>query len=108
MVPKRLRRLEELAWPGGPRVFVAGSFRARLLGLAFLTGLPRDCGLLIPRCSAVHTFGMGFALNLVFLDEHGEVLEVRSRVPPGRVVRVKGARCVLEVQSGPGRAFEYG
>ena len=87
---------------------MAGSFRARLLGLAFLTGLPRNCGLLIPRCSAVHTFGMGFALNLVFLDEHGEVLEVRSRVPPGRVVRVKGARCVLEVQSGPGRAFEYG
>lgn len=108
MVPRRLRRLEELAWPGGPRVFVARSFRARLLGLAFLTDLPRDCGLLIPRCSTVHTFGMGFPLNLVFLDECGEVLRVRSRVPPYRVVRIKGAQSVLEVRSGPGGAFEYG
>ena len=101
MVPKRLRRLELVTWPGGPRVFVAGSVRSRLLGLAFLRHLPRDCGLLIPRCSSVHTFGMRFALDVLFLDEHGGVLGIRSRVPPGRVVRVKGARCVVESPSRP-------
>lgn len=96
MVPRRLRNLEQLAWPRGPRVFVARSFRSRLLGLAFLTHLPRECGLLIPRCSSVHTFGMRFALDVLFLDEHGEVLHVLRRVPPRRVVRVKGACCVVE------------
>lgn len=96
MVPKRLRRLEELALPGGPRVFVAGSIRARLLGLAFLGRVPPDCALLLPRCSSVHTFGMRFALELVFLDAEGEVVQVRPHVPPGRVVRVKGASCVVE------------
>jgi uncharacterized protein len=99
MVPKRLRRLEEIGWPGGPRVFVARSFTSRLLGLAFLTDLPGDCALLIPRCSCVHTFGMRFALRLVFLDARGDVLEVRPYVPPRRVVAIRGARCVLEHQA---------
>jgi uncharacterized membrane protein (UPF0127 family) len=99
MVPRRLRHLEELAGPGGRRVFVARSFRSRLLGLALLTELSEDCWLLLPRCGAVHTFGMRFALDLVFLDEAGEMLALRSRVPPGRVVRVKGSRSVLEGQA---------
>ena len=99
MVPGRLRRLEELSWPGGQRVFVACSFRSRLLGLAFLADLPADCCLLLPRCGAVHTFGMRFALDLMFFDGVGELLDLRSCVAPGRVVRVKGARCVLERQA---------
>ena len=67
-------------------MFVARTFRSRLLGLAFLAELPGDCWLLLPRCGAVHTFGMRFALDLVFLDERGGVLHSRSCVAPGRVV----------------------
>ena len=100
MVPRRLRRLEELSWPDGPRVFVARPFRVRLLGLAFLRHLPPDCGLLIPRCSSVHTFGMRFALDVVFLDEHGEVLRVRRHMAPRRVAWVRGASCVVECPAG--------
>lgn len=70
-----------------------------MLGLALLPEVPGDCWLLLPRCSTVHTFGMRFALDLVFLDERGEVLHSRSCVAPGRVVRVKGARSVLERQA---------
>ncbi len=77
-------------------MFVARSWRARLLGLAWLDGLPADCGLLIPGCSSVHTFGMRFALDVFFFDEGGETLKVARAVPPRRVVRHRGAAAVLE------------
>ena len=96
MVPKRLGRLEELTYPGGPRVFAARSFRARLLGLAWLPAAPQGCALLIPRCSCVHTFGMRFALDLTFLDSDGRVLRTVRNVGPRRVVRARGAAAVLE------------
>ena len=101
MVPKRLRGLEELSWPDGPRVFVARTLRSRLLGLAFLTGLPRDCGLLLPRCSTVHTFGMRFALDLVFVDAGGDPVRIVRDVGPSRIVRRRGAAAVVERAARP-------
>lgn len=95
----RLRRLPRTKVLG-IEVPVARGFRARLLGLALI---PRDragAGLLIPRCSSVHTFGMRFALDLVFLGVRGEALEVRRGVPPARVVRHRGAAAVLELVAG--------
>ena len=80
----------------GREVAVAVGFRARLLGLAHLDRAAAWPGLLIPRCAAVHTFGMRFALDLRFLDEDDEVLE-RLLVPPRRLVAHRGAVAVLEL-----------
>lgn len=99
MVPKRLSRLEARSDAAGVQVFVAHSFRARLLGLALMPGLPRGCALLLPGCSSVHTFGMRFCLEIRFLDERGEVLRRESRVPAGRMLREPGAAAVLEWRS---------
>lgn len=82
---------------------MAAGFRARFLGLS---GLSRDAaggGLLIPSCSSVHTFGMRFALDLVFLDGDGRTLAVRRRVRPGRLIWHHGARAVVEIPS-PGES----
>jgi hypothetical protein len=81
---------------------VAGGFRARLLGLAHLDRERAGAGLLIPRCSSVHTFGMRFALDLFFLDEAGAVLCTRRRVSASRVVSRRGALSVLEIPSAQG------
>jgi uncharacterized protein len=81
---------------GGREVPVAVGFRARLLGLAHLDQAAAGPGLLIPRCAAVHTFGMRFALDVWFLDEGDEVLE-RLLVPPRRFVAHGGAAAVLEL-----------
>jgi uncharacterized membrane protein (UPF0127 family) len=78
---------------------VAESFRARLLGLAWRQRTDAGPGLLIPRCSSVHTFGMRFELDLLFLDRAGRVVAVRRRVPPRRVVWQRGAAAVLEIPS---------
>lgn len=84
---------------------MATGFRARLLGLAFLGRERAGSGLLIPRCSSVHTFGMRFALDLVFLDELGVPLATRRNVPPRRLARHRRAAAVLEIPAGQGGEF---
>jgi len=100
----RLRRLPRRS-VHGRRVAVAIGPRARLLGLAGLTRERAGEGLLIPRCASVHTFGMRFSLDLVFLDGDGRTLAVRTAVPPGRVVRQRGAAAVLELPTRQGGDF---
>jgi uncharacterized membrane protein (UPF0127 family) len=78
---------------------VATSFVSRLLGLALLRPGRAGPGLLIPRCRRVHTFGMWFSLDVVFLDERQRVVEVRRQVPPRRLVRCPEAMAVLELPS---------
>jgi hypothetical protein len=62
-------------------------------------------GLLIPRCSSVHTFGMRFALDLFFLDERLSLLAVRREIPARRVVSHRGASAVLEIPAAEGGEF---
>jgi uncharacterized protein len=81
---------------------VADSFRARLLGLSRRERSRAGAGLLFPRCSSVHTFGMRFELDVYFLDEAGRVIEVRRRVPPRRVLWCRGASAILEIPAGEG------
>jgi hypothetical protein len=76
---------------------VATGLRARTLGLSHLDREAAAPGLLIPRCAAVHTFGMRFALDLHFLDPDGAVLGSRLTVPPRRFVAHRGAAAVLEI-----------
>jgi uncharacterized protein len=76
--------------------------RARLLGLSWLDRGQAGAGLLIPRCSSVHTFGMRFALDLTFLDRDGNPLATRRSVPPRRLAWQRGAAAVLELPSPAG------
>lgn len=78
---------------------MATTFPARLLGLAHLDLDWAGAGLLIPRCSSVHTFGMRFALDLYFLDEGGAAIEVRRDVPARRLALCRGAAAVIELPS---------
>lgn len=76
---------------------VALTLPSRLLGLALLRPERAGSGLLIPRCRSVHTFGMRFALRVVFLDGELAPLSVRETVPPRRIVREPRAAAVLEL-----------
>jgi len=73
-----------------------------LLGLAHLDREQAGPGLLIPRCSSVHTFGMRFALDLCFLDDEGALLAIRRGVGARRLVSFAGARAVLEIPAAEG------
>ena len=88
--PRRFRGLPRRR-VGGREVPVAEGFGARLLGLALLPAERAGPGLLIPRCSSVHTFGMRFALDLGFLGGGRRGAGRARAVPPGRFVRCRGA-----------------
>lgn len=96
---RRLRRLRTVDVLGR-EVPVAESTAARLLGLSHLDREEAGDGLLIPRCSSVHTFGMRFALDLVFLDRGGRPCSLRLGVPPRRFAWDRRASAVLELPVG--------
>ena len=94
--PLRFRRLPT-AEVASRRVPVAVTLPSRLLGLALLRPGRAGEGLLIPRCRSVHTFGMRFRLDVVFLGRDSRPLSRRDAVPPNRIVRDRRAASVLEV-----------
>ena len=96
IVAHRLRDLQVVE-VYGRRVPVAAGIRVRLLGLAHLDRDQVGTGLLIPRCSSVHTFGMRFGLDLVFLGRDGAVRSLRRGVPPRRFASDREAAAVLEM-----------
>lgn len=101
LLAQRLRRLPVVTVLGH-EVRVARGPRSRLLGLAHLDCEQAGVGLLIPRCTSVHTFGMRFPLDLFFLGEGGEVVAVRRQVPPRRFAFCGQAKAVLELPSEEG------
>jgi uncharacterized membrane protein (UPF0127 family) len=101
VTPRRLRRLPRRP-VRGLVVPIATGFRSRLLGLSWLRRERAGEGLLIPACSSVHTIGMRFPLDLVFLDRRGRPLAVHRGVRPLRLVRCRGASAVLEIPSRSG------
>jgi len=79
-------------------IVVARGLR-RLVGLIGRRAWPAGVALEIPHCRSVHTFGMRFALDLVWLGRAGEVVRVDRAVPPWRVRSCRRARSVLELRS---------
>jgi uncharacterized protein len=106
---RRLDRLPELDAPLGEwRVAVAHGPVARLLGLALLDEPPQGRALLIPNCRSVHTFGMRFALDLLFVDGRGRLVRLDRGVPVRRVRGCRAAHAVLEAPAGAGDGLAAG
>ena len=100
-----LVRLERRALPGELILLVAADRRARRRGLARLDALPADHALLITPCRSVHTIGMRFALDLLWLDGDGAIVRVDEAVAPWRLRSCRRARSVIEVTAGAGERY---
>lgn len=103
--PTRISSLPTRLLAPGLRVYEACSPRTRALGLAFLDRIPPGSALHICPCLAVHTFGMRFELDLIWLDPGGEVVAVDRRVARRRMRLCASARSVLETQAGEADRF---
>jgi uncharacterized membrane protein (UPF0127 family) len=88
------------------RVQVASHGATRRKGLLGRKGLDQGEGLWILPCEAVHTFGMQFAIDLVYLDRKYKVKKVRSAVPAWRLSACLPAHSVLELPAGTVRATQ--
>lgn len=89
-----------------PAWSTARTRRERLLGLALRRPPASGAGLLIERCRSVHTFGMRYALDLLWLDGIGTIVRVDRDIPPSRIRSCRAARAVLELPAGS--AARYG
>ena len=67
--------------------------------------MPSHVGLQLAPCRSVHTFGMRFALDLIWLDGAGQVVRVDAGVRPRRFRTCLRARSVIEVSGGGSGAF---
>ena len=84
-------------------VWHAKGYFVRLRGLLGRT-IEEDGGLLLTPCNAIHTIGMGYAIDAIYLDRQGCVLRIDESLKPGRVLPMQlGARHVLELPAGSAR-----
>lgn len=78
----------------------ADTSAARRVGLLKHEKLAEGEGLWIAPCEAVHTFGMKFAIDVLYLDRKRKVLKVRERLVPWRISGCLRAHSVLELPAG--------
>ena len=87
--------------PLAERAAKATGFFARLKGLLGRPGLPAGEALIFERCRSIHTIGMRFPIDAVFVDRAWTVVALHEDVRPGRLIApVTGAWGVIETASG--------
>jgi protein-S-isoprenylcysteine O-methyltransferase Ste14/uncharacterized membrane protein (UPF0127 family) len=90
-------------------VLVAASPLTRMRGLLGRPALLAGDGLLIQPCQGVHTFGMGYPIDVVHLDRDGAVLRVLRELPPWRIGPIVWrSHAALELPAGAGDAIREG
>ncbi|HUR20819.1 MAG TPA: DUF192 domain-containing protein [Vicinamibacterales bacterium] len=74
--------------------------KARNRGLLGRSGIAAGSVMIIAPCNAIHTFFMGFTIDVVFVDREGQVLKAYRTVRSWRVRVAIGAFAVLELADG--------
>lgn len=85
----------------GSEVMLADGWWSRLRGYLGRAKPESGQGILLAPCKAIHTMGMSFPIDVLFLDRGGKVLASLRGVQPWRGARrVSAAKYVLEVPEG--------
>ena len=79
---------------------IADTSRKRRVGLLKHTSLAPGQGLWIAPCEGIHTFGMKFAIDVLFLDRKKKVLKARPEMKAARLSLCFWAESVLELPPG--------
>ena len=82
------------------RCAVADKPWIRLRGLLGREKLEPDEGMLFSHTGSVHTYGMRFPIDVVFLDKGLTVLSVHAHVGKSQAVKHRGASWTLELPAG--------
>ena len=82
------------------KAFHANNFFSRLRGLLGRPQLQQDEGLLLSPCAQVHTLGMRYPLDIIFLDKVGAVIKCVEALKPNRLTASSKAHHTLELSPG--------
>lgn len=96
-------RFERLLLNGVPvaiEVQCAFSWLSRAAGLLTTHPLLPSSALWLRPCSAVHTVGMRYSIDVVFLDAKGRVKKIVTQLSPFRLAACWQAVSVIEFASG--------
>ncbi len=93
----------------------AQGFWERLQGLLGRPALSENQGLLLTACASVHTIGMTYPIDIIFLNQRMRVLACHSKVSPWRMRMCPGSSMTLELAAGsvhrhavlPGQGLEW-
>ncbi|QDQ29027.1 DUF192 domain-containing protein [Chitinimonas arctica] len=92
------------AWSGAQRrierVWLAETATERMQGLLGRPPLGENEAMLLKPCRLVHTLGMAYPLDLVFLDRHGRVRKLVQALRPARLAGCLAAQSTLELAAG--------
>jgi len=80
---------------------VADTFPARLVGLLRDKMLAKGDGLWIVPCNSIHSIGMKFIFDAIFLDKNLRVVHLMREMKPWRISKIVfSAHSVLELPAG--------
>jgi uncharacterized membrane protein (UPF0127 family) len=107
-----ISRGEDILWA---EVSCASHFGDRLRGLLGKSHLNADAGLLLMHVSSIHSIGMAFPIDVIFLDQNKRVTACHSDLPAWRWRFCRAAVMTLEVAAGgiscygvePGQRLEW-
>lgn len=83
----------------GVDVTITETARERMRGLLGRETLATGEALLLKRCGSVHTFGMRFAIDVLFLDRYQRVIAIHHDVPSRRMLFSLRAAQTLEMSA---------
>ena len=79
---------------------IADTSKKRRIGLLKHEKLDQGEGLWIAPCEAIHTFGMKFPIDVVFLNQGRKVLKIRKEMIRRKLSACLWASSVLELPAG--------
>lgn len=78
----------------------------RMRGLLGRPKLNKEHGLWITPCPSVHTIGMRYPIDIIYMDSDGYVKKVVPNLKPMKISSCLGAFCVLELDAGMAERLE--
>lgn len=80
---------------------IADRFWSRFKGLMLTKTFPSCDGLMIQPCQSIHTFFMRYAIDVIYLDQHNEIIDIHYHIKPGQIGKsIRGVKSVVELPIG--------
>jgi len=81
-------------------IFSTENMKERTKGLLALPTLKKSQGLLLNRCRSVHTMGMPYTIDVIYLTKKNKIIKIVSSLKPYRMSACIFANRTLEMLAG--------
>jgi len=79
---------------------IATTFKERLQGLLVFKQHPEQLVYVIPQCKMVHTYGMSYPIDIVFIDRCLRIVHIKEQVSANAICVSLEASHTLELNAG--------